>query len=364
MGNKKNDVYCSDELSPELHKKNAQKVKLVRLLEILKQETDEDHPRTTFQFCEDLLELGITCDRRTLKKDMDTLSDNGYDICHTFVGHEKAYYYKDRSLSNPEIKILMDAVRAATFITEKESSELIQMLAEMAGSHKAIILQESMTCSNTKKHSNEEVLYSIDCLQEAISRRKRVTFYYFSLDLDGNRQFHHDHALYIVDPLALILDHENYYLMGYSLNKNELRNYRIDRMVDVRLMRDEEGRRVSICPDAEAALSYISTYREQVFSMFMGKAERVTLEFQNSLKMLGVVYDRFGENIRIEKTVRDTLTVTVDVQISPAFFGWLFQFSDQMKVLSPDKVVEEYEYRAALVCGIEPRVLRRLKAEK
>ena len=80
--------------------------------------------------------------------------------------------------------------------------------------------------------------------------------------------------------------------------------------------------------------------------------------------MLGVVYDRFGENIRIEKTVRDTLTVTVDVQISPAFFGWLFQFSDQMKVLSPAKVVEEYEYRAALVCGIEPRVLRRLKAEK
>lgn len=58
MGKKKNDVYCSDELSPELHKKNAQKVKLVRLLEILKQETDEDHPRTTFQFCEDLLELG------------------------------------------------------------------------------------------------------------------------------------------------------------------------------------------------------------------------------------------------------------------------------------------------------------------
>lgn len=78
----------------EVHHKNCQKVKLVKLLEILKHDTDENHPRTTSQFCKDLMKMGITCDRRTLKKDMDTLTENGYEVQSTFIGHEKAYYYE------------------------------------------------------------------------------------------------------------------------------------------------------------------------------------------------------------------------------------------------------------------------------
>ena len=73
--------------------------------------------------------------------DMKVLNDYGYEIMSKMVGHEKAYYIEDRSFSIPEIKILMDAVQAAKFITPGKSAALIEKLAALGGSHQAEILK-------------------------------------------------------------------------------------------------------------------------------------------------------------------------------------------------------------------------------
>ena len=80
---------------------------------------------------ERLDEMGIICDRRTLSKDIALLNEQGYEIMDTTVGHEKGYYVEDRSFSIPELKILMDAVQAASFITDKKTAELIEKIAEL-----------------------------------------------------------------------------------------------------------------------------------------------------------------------------------------------------------------------------------------
>ena len=48
---------------------NWQKDKLLKLLELLRQETDEQHPLRATEICNRLISMGITCDRRTLTKD-------------------------------------------------------------------------------------------------------------------------------------------------------------------------------------------------------------------------------------------------------------------------------------------------------
>ena len=87
-------------------KDNKQKIKLLYLMEILRQDTDEQHPISTNQICARLAEQGISCERRTVGMDMKVLNDYGYEIMTKMVGHEKAYYIDDRSFSVPEIKIL------------------------------------------------------------------------------------------------------------------------------------------------------------------------------------------------------------------------------------------------------------------
>ena len=103
---------------------NYQKIKLLKIMEILR-ETDEDHALKTSEICYRLHCMDITCDTRTLGKDMRFLVSQGYDIQYRMQGHEKAYYTEDSRFSVPEVKILMDAVQAASFITEKKTRELM-----------------------------------------------------------------------------------------------------------------------------------------------------------------------------------------------------------------------------------------------
>ena len=139
---------------------NHQKIKLLKLMELLKQETDELHPFSTSEICSRLGAMGISCERRTLAKDIALLNEQGFEVMWCKVGKEKGYYIEDRSFSVPELKILIDAVQAANFITEKKSVELIDKISALGGSHRADILKNNLVCFNTCKHSNEMIYYN------------------------------------------------------------------------------------------------------------------------------------------------------------------------------------------------------------
>lgn len=118
-----------------MEKSNLQKMKLLFLMEMLRQDSDEAHPMTTKVICTRLAEKGISCDRRTLAKDIQVLNEQGYEVMSRMCGHEKGYYVDDRSFSVPELKILIDAVQAARFITPAKSAQMIEKIAALGGSH-------------------------------------------------------------------------------------------------------------------------------------------------------------------------------------------------------------------------------------
>lgn len=314
---------------------NYRKVKLIKLLELLRQHTDEQHPMTTNQVCAAMDEMGIPCDRRIVTQDVIALNELGYEIMATMLGHEKAYYVEDRSFSVPELKILIDAVHASSFITEKKSQELIEKIAALAGSHRAEVLKRNMVCFNNRKHSNEKILYAVDTLEEAILNQKKVIFLYFDLDEKGERVYRRGGHHYVVEPIALVFNEDNYYMMCYSSRHDSTSNYRVDRMDGVKII-DEP-----CCEKAVALRDEVASYTEQAFKMFGGQLEDVVLEFDR--KLIGVVYDKFGESVKMIPSGEDKCIATLKVRISPTFWGWLFQFAGQMKMLSPTRLVEEYK---------------------
>ena len=322
-------------------RESHRKIKLLKLLELLRQRTDEEHPLSTNQICAILGAMEIPCDRRTLSQDVAALNELGYEIMTTTVGHEKAYYVEDRSFSVPELKILIDAVQASSFITEKKSAEFIEKLAALAGEHRAELLMRNMVCFNTRKHSNEKILYTIDRLEEAILKQKKVIFLYFDLDENGQRVYRREGHHYVVEPVALVFNEDNYYLTSYSSRHDSTSNYRVDRMDAVQIIEEPCGEK------AVALREQVAEYTEQAFKMFGGQGEDVVLEFRRYLT--GAVYDRFGEGTKMMRSGEDRCLATVKVRISPVFWGWLFQFAGEMAILSPPHLVEEYRSRAARI---------------
>lgn len=322
---------------------NYRKIKLVKLLELLQLDTDEQYPMTTSQICARLDEMGIICDRRTLSKDIALLNEQGYEIMDTNVGHEKGYYVEDRSFSIPELKILMDAVQAASFITAKKTDELLGKIAALGGSHRAEILGGSVVNFKTTKHSNEQIFYNVDALEQAIHRQKKVLFRYFDLNEYGQKVYRRDGHRYVVEPIALVFNEDNYYMLCYSSRHQKTSTYRIDRMEAVTVLED------SITDTAIALKDEIGPYTEQVFKMYAGEAVDIVIEFKDSL--IGVVFDKFGEDTKMMRCGEEKCVATVKVQISPVFWGWLFQFAGEMQLLSPEPLVQEYKERAKLITG-------------
>ena len=320
---------------------NWQKYKLLKLLELLRQESGEQHPLPTSAVCSKLAEMGISCERRTLTKDIAVLNELGYEVMWTWVGKEKGYYIEDRSFTVPELKILIDAVQAASFITKKKTAELIDKIAELGGSHKADILKSNIVCFNTRKHSNEAIYYNVDFIENALQHRKKVSFCYFDLNENGEKVYRREHRAYIVEPVALVFNEDNYYLMAYSAKYDESANYRMDRMDHVEVMEEDISGKTLALRDS------LDDYTEQVFKMYGGRQEDIVLEFD--AKLIGVVYDKFGEDTKMIRSSDEKCVATVKVQISPVFWGWLFQFAGRMRILSPGTVIAEYRKYAAML---------------
>ncbi|MCD8020416.1 MAG: transcriptional regulator [Clostridiales bacterium] len=324
-------------------KENWQKIKLVKLVELLRQETDEQHPLTTMQICERMQEMDIPCDRRTLSKDIALLNNIGIEVLSIQVSKKKGYYIEDRSFSVPELKILIDAVQAASFITEKKTTELIEKIAALGGSHRAEIMKSNLAHFNTRKHSNENIFYNVDALEDAIQRRKKIIFYYFDLDVNGNRVYRREGHHYVVEPIALIFNEDNYYVVVYSSKYENTVNYRVDHMDKVEVI-DEDVSDVAL-----SLRDSMGVYTEQIIKMYGGELQTVELEFDS--KLIGSVYDRFGEGVSMTLTDKDMILAAVQVQISPTFWGWLFQFTGDMRIVAPEELAQEYRERAERVCS-------------
>lgn len=313
---------------------NWQKIKILKLLELLQQQTDDQKPLTTTELCTRMEKQGIPCDRRTLSKDIALLNEQGYEIMWRWVGKEKGYYILDRSFSVPELKILIDAVQAASFVTEKKAAELIEKIADLGGSHRGDILKSNVVHFNTRKHSNECIYYNVDALEEALQHQKKVIFRYYDLNADCGKVYRRDGHHYVVEPIALVFNEDNYYLVAYSSRHDNTANYRVDRMDSVEII-DED-----ITDKAVKLRGDVGEYTEQAFKMYGGPLEAIVLEFDS--KLIGSVYDRFGESTKITDVGGGKCVATLRVQLSPTFWGWLFQFGNQMKIISPDTAIEEY----------------------
>ena len=313
---------------------NCQKIKLLKLMELLRQETDEQHPMTKAEACRRLGEMGISCDPRTMTRDIKVLHEFGYEIMPVMLGHDRAYYIDDRNFSVPELKILIDAVQAANFIPEEKSAELMKKIAALAGSNAAEVLTGNLVRFNTRKHNNDRIYYTVQALEGALRLQKKASFCYFDLNEKREKIYRKDHARYIVDPVALVYSDDNYYLMCYSEKHKGISNYRLDRMDAVAMEED------SVCKNALALTAEVGQYTEQVFRMFTGKTKTVTLEFDPTL--IGVMFDKFGEGIEITRTKDSWCRAKVNLQVSRVFFGWVFQFAGKKRIIGPKAVREEF----------------------
>lgn len=317
-----------------------QKLKLLCLCKILWERTDEEHPLTVPELIQALEAWDIRAERKSIYDDMEALRTFGLDVQNR-KGKAPGWFLGERPFQLAELKLLVDAVQSSKFITQRKSRELIRKLESQASVHQARQLQRQVYVDRRVKSMNESVYYTIDKLHTAIANRKAVTFKYFEYNVRKEKVFRREGKRYIVSPLGLIWDNENYYLAGYDHHREELRHYRVDKMAEIvvtGLPREGEDR----YPDFDVA-----AYGQKHFGMYSGEEASVTLRCRSH--MAGVVWDRFGQDVILVPEDEDHFTVTLPLVLSPQFFGWLFGLEDNVELIAPQKAAEEYRRKLKAV---------------
>ena len=325
-------------------KSSNQKAKLLRLLQFLLRQTDEEHPATVAQLIEELDRCGVKAERKSIYDDLETLRQLGVDIqCRK--GRSPGWFIGAREFELPEVKLLMDAVQSSRFITQKKSDALIRKLEGLASEHQARQLQRQVYVSGRIKVMNESIYYNVDKLHTAISGQLAITFKYFDFDIFRQKVFRQGGRRYIVSPYGLIWNSENYYMVAFDHTNQEMRHYRVDKMTEIVVTSlPRQGREQY--PDFQLAL-----YGQKHFGMYSGRELTVTLRGRRS--MAGVVWDRFGQEVILVPDGEEHFTVTLPVVLSPQFFGWLFGLEGGLVLAAPQQAVAEYQQRLSAALQVQ-----------
>ena len=302
------------------------------VLRYLWETTDDEHSVTVADIVGHLAAQGIKVkDYRTIKADIAELLDFGIDIVETRRDRYE-YHIGNRHFEVPEVKLLVDAVQSSRFISQKKSKTLIQKLATFVGPHHAGIIQRELYVDQRSKSDNESVLRSVDAVQDAIAENKKVSFQYFVYSPQKEKVARHNGMTYHVSPYSLIWNDDNYYMIGFSDDRQIIQTFRIDR-IDHLSHVDEP--RVGPPDDYN-----VSDFFTQEFSMLSGKERIVELVVENHL--MNNIIDRFGESVQTETVDNGHFKITVTVSLSTNFYAWVFASNGKIRILSPQEARDEF----------------------
>ena len=309
-----------------------QKLKLIYIIKYLMENTDENHKVTMADIMRSLETYDITAERKSIYADLETLRDLGFDILGEKIGRNFYYYIASRDFEVAELKLLVDAIQSSKFITEKKSTELIKKLQGLVSVHEAKLLQRQLYVSGGTKAVNENIYYNIDALHNAIGANQKIQFQYFQWNVKKEMELRRNGEFYEVSPWALLWEDENYYLIAFDSVHQEIRHYRVDKMLKISSVNElREGKEYF-------EKFNLAEYSKKNFGMFAGEEEMVKLEVHN--RLIGVIFERFGTDVMIIPADAEHFRVNVKVSVSNQFFGWLFGLGSDVKILAPENVVK------------------------
>lgn len=320
------------------------KLKLLYLLQILQENTDEEHGLSTQDIIEALAERGIDAARKSVYRDIEVLRDGGFDV-EVRRDPYTVYALRTRALDIEEMVLLVDAVQSCPFLTEEMTDTLIAKIGALASRGQREMLARRVDVPGRVKMQNESVFANLDEIQYAMRVKRKVRFRYFKYDAHKNKELQHGGESYEYAPIKLVYTNGFYYLITYNEKYEDWVTYRVDRMVDVEVVEEK-------APRNRKYEYYDPTSQEPwAFGVWNGTPAKVTLSVDP--EAMGMVMDKLGPEMESIASRDGRVRVYARVVPSPNFYGWLFQMSDLVQVESPKRIAREYRERLEAALGKE-----------
>lgn len=305
----------------------SKKMLAMGILEIFKDYTDYDH-RLTQQEIIDLLDknYGMVCDRKSIKANILNLIDWGYEI-----ENDNGWYLAERDFEDVELRMLIDSVLFSKSIPASQAKILIEKLKGLGSVHFESKVSHTGNIKELYHTDNKQAFINMDVIQEAIGKNRQIEFTYNVYGVD--KKLHpKKETRYTVSPYQII-NNNRPYLICNTKNHDNISNYRIDRMTDIKIL-DEKSRQIRELEGLEYGFS-ISKHMAEHAYMFTDKVSRVKLCVKKSI--LGQVIDYFGTDFIVREETEDEVTIQIKSSEQAMVF-WAMQYGEFVEVLEPKNI--------------------------
>jgi predicted DNA-binding transcriptional regulator YafY len=305
------------------------KLALIRILQILKQYTDFDHPLKHDEIVKKLeIDYGIAVERKAIGRNLSLLKEAGYEIETT----KKGSYLASRLFEDSELRLLSDSVLASRHIAAKHSKELIEKLATLSNKYFKTHIKNVYSVNDWNKSENVALFYNIEIIDEAIEKRRKIRFEYNKYGADKKL---HRSAVHIVTPYQMILHNQRYFLMAFQEKWQHIRYFRLDRITNIELL-DDTATDIKKIDGYRNGIDY-KQFSSALPYMFSDEPEQITFSIRDEW-MIDQVVDWFGYDFKVEQ-IDNQFIVTVKASLN-AMEYWGMQYLNNVEILTPDSLRE------------------------
>lgn len=324
----------------------SSKLKTLLIYKYLEDFSDTEHSVSTTELISMLNEKGISAERKSIYADIKALNEIGCNIL-SVRSPKGGFFMADRRFDLAEVRLLIDAVSSAGFITPKKTAVLVEKLESLLSLNQAKTLKSQVYCSGENKCDNEEIYYIINGLDEAISAKKQVKFVYKRRNIDKEQKKSYTEKTFVVSPYALIWKEDHYYLVCNNKKYDNLINLRLDRMKKIEIL--EEPRR-PVSEVSEYDVFDSADYSAKMFNMFSGATDEVKLLC--SLEIREEIMDRFGTKIPLKAYDIEHFETTINAAVSDGLVSWIMQYGTDIKVLEPKYLADMVAEKAKKIAEL------------
>jgi len=298
------------------------------ILEILREYTDETHSLTQQEIIKLLKQnYGMECDRRSVKSNIESLKELGYDI-----STEHGNRLLSREFDDAELRILIDSVLFSRSISTRQAKGLIDKIRKLSSRYFNAKVSHVSNLPELHRTLNKQAMYSLDVINDAISEKKKISFIYNYVDTDFKLHPKKDYE-YIVNPYQIVANNGRFYLICNTDKYNDIAHYRIDRMTNVRML-TEKIKPMKQVPEVAHGLNLPKHMAEHIY-MFSGESVDVIMLAEKHL--MTELVDWFGTDFRIMEETEDMLKICLRVNPG-AMKYWALQYGPFVEVLKPMKL--------------------------
>ena len=337
----------------------TKKLMLLNILDILQKYTDDEHTLTQKEI-EDILrkEYSMKVNRKSVKRNLMNLREFGYRVefkenvrmiesKDPKTGEKKkveSIVYTDfqlkRDFADSELRLLIDSILYSNYIPSKHGKQLVEKLLGLSSEYFRDKMRHVDT-SPEKRVVNPQFFYTVEILNDAISKGRKVRFSYcdYGTDKKLHEKCNADGSVkeYIVSPYQMAVKEDKYFLICNYDKYNDITNYRVDRMKDIKILEDVPIKPFEQLDEAIERNLNLQEYMAEHIYMFAG--DSIHARFRIPRAMISDVIDVFGKDIRFMDENDTHVTVLAHVN-EKAMLQYAKSFAPDVVVLGPEKLVE------------------------